>query len=191
MEIESSPLRRAAIFVSNVPKGRTLGFIAGGRRGQKKNALQATILRITRGLWTVNSKSKPWLYFMKCSIPRDITNKQKICSLRVKKTRFRNCVCRFCFMLCSLPRVSTSKQKNVFSARKKERVFATVFADPGFRVIVAIILTRCGFGAIAIVRIEPACMATVWKERGRENLGTRKRDGHARPSRSRAPQSHG
>ena len=122
MEIESSPLRRAAIFVSNVPKGRTLGFIAGGKRGQKKNALQATILRITRGLWTVNSKSKPWLYFMKCSIPRDITNKQKICSLRVKKTRFRNCVCRFCFMLRSLPRDITNKQK-ICSLRVKKTRF--------------------------------------------------------------------
>ena len=142
MEVESSPLRRAAIFVSNVPKGRTLGFIAGGKRGQKKNALQATILRITRGLWTVNSKSKPWLYFMKCSIPRDITNKQKICSLRVKKTRFRNGVCRFCFMLCSLPRVSTSKQKNVFSARKKERVFATVSVDSASCYVLYLALAR-------------------------------------------------
>lgn len=123
VEIESSPLRRTAIFVSNVPKGRTLGFIAGGKRGQKKNALQATILRITRGLWTVNSKSKPWLYFMKCSIPRVITNKQKICSLRVKKTRFRNFVCRFCFMLCSLPRVSTSKQQ-MCSPRAKKNAFS-------------------------------------------------------------------
>ena len=39
MEIESSPLRRAAIFVSNVPKGRTLGFTAGGEeRTEKKRA---------------------------------------------------------------------------------------------------------------------------------------------------------
>ena len=30
---------------------------------------------------------------------------------------------------------------------------------PGFHVIVAIILTQSGFWAIAIVRIEPACVA--------------------------------
>ena len=104
-------------------RGGRWGSQRGGKRGQKKNALQATILRITRGLWTVNSKSKPCLYFMKCSIPRVITNKQKICSLRVKKTRFRNCVCRFCFMLCSLPRVSTSKQK-MCSPRAKKNAFS-------------------------------------------------------------------
>ena len=45
--------------------------------------------------------------------------------------------------------------------RKKERVFATVFVDPGFHVIVPIIQTECGFWAIAIVQIEPACVAGV------------------------------
>lgn len=95
LRLSAHRYERATIFVSNVPKGRTLGFIAGGREDRKKNALQTTILRMTRGLWTVNSKSKPWLYFMLCSIPRVITCKQKMCSLRVKKTRFRNCVCWF------------------------------------------------------------------------------------------------
>lgn len=105
VEIKRTLLRRAAIFVSNVPIGEGVGVHSGGGGvGEEK--------------WE-----------KKCAPRNDFTDKQKMCPPRVKETRFRNCICWFSFMLCSKHRVITYKQKLCSPHVKKERVSANMSVD--------------------------------------------------------------